>query len=70
MTIAHIRKKTNTTPNQFVYSKEDMSHIAKLVPDFAARWHLFCKYFYTPEINNKMIQTEATIVYRYHPFTP
>ncbi len=47
-----------------------MSHIAKLVSDFAARWHLFYKYFYTPEIKNKMIQTEATIVYRYHPFKP
>ncbi len=33
-----------------------MSYIAKVVPNFAARCHLFCEYFFTPDINNKMIQ--------------
>jgi hypothetical protein len=65
----------NNTPPQ------DMSHpsvvkktytagTASLVPNFAARWHLFCKYFFTPEINNKMKQTKAPMVYRNYPFTP
>jgi hypothetical protein len=47
-----------------------MSCIAKLVPNFAARWRLFCNNFFTPEINNKMEQTKATWVYRNHSFTP
>ncbi len=29
-----------------------MSYIAKLVPNFAARGHLFCKYFFTSKINH------------------
>ena len=50
--------------------KEDLySKFASLVPSFAARCHLLCKSF-TPEINNKMKQTKATLVYRNHPFTP
>jgi len=40
------------------------------VPNFAARWHLFCNYLFTPEINNRMKQNKATWVYRNHPFTP
>ena len=43
---------------------------ASLVPNFAARWHSFCKYFFTPEINNQRKQTETTTVYRNYPFTP
>ncbi len=51
--------------------KEDLySKLASLVPNFAARWHLFCKYFFTPEINSKMKQTKATMIYRNYPFTP
>jgi hypothetical protein len=39
--------------------KEDLySKFASLVPSFAARWHLFCNYFLTPEIDNKMKQTK------------
>jgi hypothetical protein len=46
------------------YSKEDLySRFASLVPSFAARCHLFCGYFFTPEINNRMKQNESTIVY-------
>jgi hypothetical protein len=71
MTIAHIRKKRATPlQDQIIYSKEDISYIAKLVPNFAARWHLFCKYFFTPEINNQIKQTKATMIYRNYPVTP
>ncbi len=36
------------------YGKEDLySKSASLVPNFAARWHSFCKYFFTAKINNK-----------------
>jgi hypothetical protein len=53
------------------YSKEDFySRFAILVPSFAARCHLFCGYFFTPEINNRMKQNESTIIYRNYPFTP
>jgi hypothetical protein len=50
------------------YSKEDLyNKFASLVPSFAARCHLFCGHFFTPEINNKMKQNKSTIVYRNYP---
>ncbi len=42
---------------------------AQIVPVSAARWHSFCKYFFTPEINNQSRQTQATTVYIDNPFT-
>jgi hypothetical protein len=42
---------------------------AKLVPNFAARWHSFCKYFFTPDINTQRKQINATKTYRDNPFT-
>jgi hypothetical protein len=71
MTIAHIRRNKRATPpqDQTLYSKEDISYIAKLVPNFAARWHSFGKYFFTPDVNNQRKQINATTTYRDNPFT-
>jgi hypothetical protein len=70
----HLTERTCiiTPPHDMThYSKEDLySRFANLVPSFAARCHLFCGYFFTPEINNRMKQNESTIVYRNYPFTP
>ncbi len=74
MTIALTRKNknNNTTPRyeSSTAKKTSKTKTATLVPNFASRWHSFCKYFLTPEINNQRIQTEATTVYRDNPFTP
>jgi hypothetical protein len=39
------------------------------VPNFAARWHLFCNYFLTPEIDNKNETNQSNMGNRNHPFT-
>jgi hypothetical protein len=41
------------------WQRRPLQQICDLVPNFAARWHSFCKYFFTSEINNKMKQTKA-----------
>ncbi len=51
--------------------KEDLySRSANLVPNFAARWHLFCKHFFTSKINHNTKQTKEPVVYKINPFTP
>jgi hypothetical protein len=67
MKIALIEKyqENDTTPRYkaSIYSKEDISYIAKLVPNFAARWQLFRKYFPTPKSTikrNRTLTTTAT----------
>jgi hypothetical protein len=53
----------NTPPKiRLTYGKEDLySKSASLVPAFTARWHSFCKYFFTAKSNNKMKQTKSSI---------
>jgi hypothetical protein len=62
----------NTTPqyDSHMAKRTSTAKTASLVPNSATRWHLFCKYFFTPEINNQMKQTKATIMYRNYPVTP
>jgi hypothetical protein len=51
-------------------AKEDLySKYASVVPNFAARWHLFCKYFFTPEINNKILQQKQQFIYKLPVYT-
>ncbi len=52
-----------TPPHMWLtYGKEDLySKSASLVHNFAARRHLFCEYFFTKEINNKMIQQKQQL---------
>ncbi len=51
--------------------KEDLySRSASSVPNFAARWHLFSKHFFTSKINHNTKQTKGTTVYKINPFTP
>ncbi len=65
-------QRDNTPPQNIscIMKKTYQIKTTKLVPVFAARWHLFCKYFVTPGINNQMKQTKATMVYRNCPVTP
>ena len=65
-------KNNNTTPRykSSIAKKTYPIKIAKLVPNFAARWRSICKYFITPESNDQRKQTETTTIYRNYPFTP
>jgi hypothetical protein len=53
-----------TPPNEMTHiCKEDLySRSASLVPNFAARWHLFCKHFFTSKINHNTKQTKEPTV--------
>jgi hypothetical protein len=59
----------NAPPHDMTHiSKEDLySKYAGVVPSFATRCHLFCKYFFTLEINNQLKQSKTTIIYRNYP---
>ncbi len=50
----------NTTPryDSHMAKRTPTAKTESLVPNFAARWHSFCKYFFTLEINNQKKQTK------------
>ena len=54
-------KKLTPPHNVPAIRKTYLINIRELVPNFAARWHLFCEYFFTQENQKQDIITKATI---------
>ncbi|MFN9981469.1 MAG: hypothetical protein ACK53Y_16210, partial [bacterium] len=61
-----------TPPHEMTHiCKEDLySRSASLVPNFAARWHLFCKHCFTTIIKPNTKQNKEPMVYKINPVTP
>ena len=72
MKIALTRKNKYNKPPQAMNHPQQRRHLIRsrnFSSKFRRKMALILQYFFTPETNNKKIQTEATIVYRNHPFT-